>query len=236
MMPNIRLHQESESLVTYAQKMRFPVMGRFNATAQGMIICEYQPQTRMLITDNKTIRVYLPYLLHVISYYKNKDGKYLYPGISAAGLRVYISQKSLQTLDDLVWISPTDIRFGGLSCTPHEYDFTTFSSLQNLTKGVSSLWFNSIHESIFMQNMLDNKNIQEALRCQSWHKNIRKYYFGNEIADPKYTNPHSLSNFLNCKRDCSYGYGDGTHFLEKAKLHTESQIINVDFSNVFKEI
>jgi hypothetical protein len=236
-MSNIRLHQEMRIDLDRKQKSRCPFQ-ETEEIYQGMIICEYSPHTRTFLLNGVKLfaKIHLPYLLHVISYYKNGNGDYFYPGISAAGLRVYISQKSLQTLDDLVWISPTDIRFGGLSCTPHEYDFTTFSSLQNLTKGVSSLWFNSIHESIFMQNMLDNKNIQEALRCQSWHKNIRKYYFGNEIADPKYTNPHSLSNFLNCKRDCSYGYGDGTHFLEKAKLHTESQIINVDFSNVFKEI
>jgi hypothetical protein len=229
MMPNIRLHQESESLVTYAQKMRFPVMGRFNATAQGMIICEYQPQTRMLITDNKTIRVYLPYLLHVISYYKNKDGKYLYPGISAAGLRVYISQKSLQTLDDSVWISPTDIRFGGMSCTPHEYDYTIFSSLKELVHGVSHLWFNVAHQFISLKDMETNKSIKEALDFQNWHKTFKHCFSQYRFADIKFTGMHPLSTFLN-NESFPHDFGDGRLYLDRAMLLSDSKIVNVNFS------
>jgi hypothetical protein len=122
---------------------------------RGMVIAEYAPHTRTLISFEgspysappKYHFKKLPYLIHVISYYKNNNG-YLYTGLYGGSLRVYTNNVPLKSFNDELFICPTDFNMDGFSCLPHEYDFTVYPSLDKLVNCVSSLWFTTPHYDI----------------------------------------------------------------------------------------
>lgn len=112
----------------------------------GLLVLEMYPQCRMLPVggNNGFRRFAFPYMIFVVCY--AIDGRdYVYQGIYGTGLQVFMRNMQLTSLDDLVYVSLTDLPRHGLVCTDHRYDNMRFRSPAELAKFVVDSWWNTIH-------------------------------------------------------------------------------------------
>jgi len=145
---------------------------RFHAEdTKGLIVLESSPQIRTIFTTcNKGfVRLSFPYITYVVGYRREK-GKYVYPGISDAGLRVFFRNSPMEKYTDSVYYPPMDAFRYGLVCTPHEYDRSVFFDLPSLVNYVITLWWNishTIYDNNFNFNEWKELSIEECLN-QNW--------------------------------------------------------------------
>lgn len=111
---------------------------------RGLIVLECSPQKRTINVNGKFKTLCFPYIVFVISYTKNKQGEFIYHGLSGNGFQVYFNNKPLKSLHDIVHISPTDIN--GYVCTDHAYDGTIYKNLKLLAKAAMGLWWRVRHD------------------------------------------------------------------------------------------
>lgn len=134
----LRFHYEMEIEIVSTEKKP--------TQTKGLIVLESTPQIRTIFTGgNKgTIRLPFPYFLNVIGY-RFENGKYIYPGIYGAGLRVFFRPSRIEKYTDPVFLPPMDAGLYGLVCTPHNHDNMQFDDLPSLVNHVITLWWNTVH-------------------------------------------------------------------------------------------
>jgi hypothetical protein len=107
---------------------------------RGIVILESDPQTRIMLDNGSPRKISFSYLIQVIQYIKYND-KYLYMGVFNRGLSIYESNKSLESLNDPVSLSPVANDSYGLICLPHHADFVVFDTKKELIHYVLNLWW-----------------------------------------------------------------------------------------------
>ena len=119
---------------------------KFNITNRGMVILESEPQFRTLfVYGNKGLmRLPFPYIVMAITY-TIENGKYIYPGISGSGLRVFFRNSPMEKYTDTVSPASTDYNRFGLVCTPHGYDSSKYETIESMCNFVISTWWNMTH-------------------------------------------------------------------------------------------
>jgi hypothetical protein len=137
---------------------------------RGLIVLECQPQKRIMhFCEKKTYKpqnifLCLPYIVFVVNYTKNKQGEFIYHGLSGNGLQVYFNNKPLTSLDDAMGFSPMDL--AGYSCTDHRYDGAKYKDLKSLVSEVLGLWFGA-RQGICNSRWKRIKTIKSVLKL-SW--------------------------------------------------------------------
>lgn len=113
----------------------------------GLVVIEQEPQKRTVWLDNPR-QLNFPYVINIITYDKLKNGKFSYGGIYKTGLVVLLANQSIKSLDDMVYVCPTEAGRRGLVCTPHEYDNKQFDTLNELLFFVTSMWWQIHHGNV----------------------------------------------------------------------------------------
>lgn len=131
----------------------------------GIVVVEQEPQART-IWANSPRQLYFPYIINIITYDKVPGGKVSYGGIYKTGLIVLLANKSPKTLDDTVYICPTESGRKGLVCTPHQYDNKTFDSLNELLFFVTAMWWQIHHGNFIELEDWKKKTVENILESQ----------------------------------------------------------------------
>lgn len=116
--------------------------------SEGAVVVQSDPQTRTIWANGGKM-VNFPYLVQIITYDKVPGNKFSYGGIYKTGLVVLFANKPIQSLEDTVYICPTEIPRYGLVCTPHQYDNKTFDTLESLIFFVTGLWWQIEHYYLY---------------------------------------------------------------------------------------
>lgn len=134
---------------------------------RGVAVVETPPQIRTLLIlsdSGATIRVALPYIIHIIEYDVENDG-YYYGGLWWRGMAVYFSDKPLNSMTDNLDFTPTDYTpYFNSVCTPHAYDNYKYASVEKLLKWSIGHWYNLYHEIPFPLKTTWPKTIEEVLK------------------------------------------------------------------------
>lgn len=137
---------------------------------EGVLILESEPQIRNIFIYSQmrsTTRVALPYIQFVVRYIK-KNGKIYFPGVWGSGLRIYGTLSPLTSMQDEVFLLPTDKDQGGYVCTDHRYDMKRFATLEEMVRTVISFWWNTRH-NIFSDNIKQLQDISlDDLKNVQW--------------------------------------------------------------------
>lgn len=116
--------------------------------SEGILILESEPQMRTIFIHSQCrdrVRLPFPYTLFLLKYQRTSTGKYKYIGVYGNGLRVFGSLKPLSSMQDKIFLLPTDIERSGSVCTNHSYDNKEYDSLFEMTSEILSLWFGHVH-------------------------------------------------------------------------------------------
>lgn len=119
----------------------------YENNGNGIIILESVPQKRTILLNNNKGRAFVPfpYLIHAIRY--KKDGAcYSSGGIYNRCLSTYLSNKPLASINDHVYVSPTDVERNGYTCVDHRYDHHLFPSRKELVKHLLEFWAGVNHD------------------------------------------------------------------------------------------
>lgn len=146
------------------------IIYEYEDAAYGIVIVEQDPQART-IWANSPRCLQFPYVINIITYDKVPGGKVSYGGIYKTGLVVLLTNKSPKTLDDTVYICPTESQRQGLVCTPHEHDNRTFDSLNELLFFVTSMWW-QIHHGNFTELEDWKKETAKTILKRKWNSPI----------------------------------------------------------------
>lgn len=165
-----------------------------NAT-YGIVVVEQEPQART-IWANSPRYLQFPYVINIITYDKVPGGKVSYGGIYKTGLIVLLTNTSPKTLDDTVYICPTEKSRKGLVCTPHQHDNKTFDSLNELLFFVTAMWW-QIHHGDFFE-LVD------------WKKETAK-----TILEKKWDSPTTLREAMQLNYPALVGYGRANDAYKK---------------------
>lgn len=176
----------------------------------GMVILESAPQMRTLFTYGNKGRACLPfpYLIHIICY-SMQNGKFIYGGVEKSGLRVFLRNSPLNTIDDVVFISPTDAENYGLVCTPHDFDHSEYDTLPELINKVITIWWNATHYIKNVNSWLD-LSLEQAVK-NNWGD-----FTISEWDDDDLFAPLPLLDAL--KRTEKSGYGRNNFYPENSVL------------------
>lgn len=109
------------------------------------------------------VRVPFPYLYHIVSYQiiPGRVTQYRYGGLFDNGLHVFLRQKPLESTQDMLYLSPSDMDRLGLVCTDHHHDGKTFKSRSQLVEFVVNSWWQLTH-------YLRNHYNQTLPSCEYW--------------------------------------------------------------------
>jgi hypothetical protein len=104
------------------------------------------------------IRVWFPYLIFVIRYSKCDEG-FLYQGLADSGLSVYFRNSPLESFDDELFQSPTDLCRNGIVCTDHRFDRLVCETSAEIAGTVLDIWWNTVHEVYYAKCYDGDPNI-----------------------------------------------------------------------------
>lgn len=153
-----------------------------NYVSEGVVILEAEPQSRTInfLSHSGTKRVNFPHLLFTFRFFKNRQGKFDYPGIFNSGMRVCCSNEAFHSLDGRVFYHPIELDRKGLVCTPHEYDHMEFDTLQAMASKMLNIWWGLQHHSANVNatypagsylDFLENTRVYVRNWLQSWGEN-----------------------------------------------------------------
>lgn len=182
---------------------------RHEADGRGVMILETEPTGRSIFCYRQnaaSIWLPFPYMIFIV-HYTLSGGKAVYGGIYDKGLIVFLRNTPLETIDDQVYHSPTDMERGGLVCTPHQFDRKTYASAEELVANVVSLWWNTYH------------NIASTVLTKWQYKNVENVL---EMEWPG--RAFSLRNAIDKDYLSQFGYGPAGKPLPK-----EAPLVNEDF-------
>lgn len=181
------------------------IIYEYENTAYGLVVVQQEPQARTIWASSPRY-LQFPYVINIITYDKVPGGKVSYGGIYKTGLVVLLANKSPKTLDDTVYICPTEIGRHGLVCTPHQHDNKTFDSLNELLFFVTAMWW-QIHHGNFNE-------------LEDWRKETAK-----TILERKWNLPVTLRDAIQKNYPALTGYG---RELPGCKKHTSIAIPETD--------
>jgi hypothetical protein len=142
---------------------------------RGLIVLESDPQVRSVCVQSSikpSERYPFPYVIHVIEYtvlsaFLGLGKNYMYCGTYDKGLKVFMTNKPLESLEDMVYCCPTE--YAGCPttaaypiCTDHRHDWLRFPSTTKLVQHVIGLWWQMTHRIYFdnYEFIRDWKNIK----------------------------------------------------------------------------
>lgn len=111
---------------------------------QGYKILELEPCRRTIFLNSSIINLPLPYIYFLINYSIDKSN-FVYHGVLGSGLQIYCSKTPIISMKSTVGLLPFESSRHGLVCTDHDYDYKSFSSLEQLEKTILSSWWQSKH-------------------------------------------------------------------------------------------
>ena len=119
-----------------------------NNLLEGILILESAPQMRTMNfvrqSGQDNFRVPLPYVYHVVRYFE-RGNRFVFPGVFGSGLRVFGSLNPLKSIEDKVFLLPTDSMALGYVCTNHAWDMLDFDSLEEIVDTTIGFWWSALH-------------------------------------------------------------------------------------------
>jgi len=175
-------------------------------SSMGMVVVQSDPQRRTVWANGgKTVN--FPYLVQIITYDKVAGGKFSYGGIYKTGLIVLFSNKPIESLEDDVYVCPTELGRHGLVCTPHQYDNKTFDTVESLILFVTGLWWQIEHYHLYASG--------DPTATSKWQRATT-----DEVLEIVWGQPISLLSAISADypRCAGYGRTDGVKADKKKAL------------------
>lgn len=144
------------------------IIYEYGDSSYGLVVIEQEPQKRTVWLGSPR-QLNFPYVINIITYDKLSNGKVCYGGIYKTGLIVLLANQSIKSLDDMVYVCPTEAGRHGLVCTPHEYDNKQFDTLNELLFFVTSLWW-QIHHGDVVGDW--RKETTESVLKKDWGRSL----------------------------------------------------------------